>query len=109
MTKRICPMCKKVYEGYPALSRKDNETEICPVCGTREALEAWASTINPSVDEVFGDVMKYFDTGEEAEWMGKTKNPEEKLHGKVVNVWWEPFSNCTAYEDGYVDREYIGD
>ena len=38
---RTCPMCGRQYEDYPAISRKDNETEICPVCGMREALEAW--------------------------------------------------------------------
>ena len=35
----ICPKCKR--EGvmkFPALSRRDNETEICSDCGTAEAL-----------------------------------------------------------------------
>ena len=36
--KRICPCCGKAYSGYPALSRRDNKTLICPDCGTREAL-----------------------------------------------------------------------
>lgn len=36
----ICPSCGKAYAGHPALSRKDNKTDICPDCGTREALEA---------------------------------------------------------------------
>ena len=27
------------YQGYPALSRVDNRTEICPDCGIREAIE----------------------------------------------------------------------
>ncbi len=35
-----CPICKKIYSGHPALSRKDNKTLICPDCGTREALES---------------------------------------------------------------------
>lgn len=35
---RICPKCGKQYDGHPALSRVDNETLICPDCGTREAL-----------------------------------------------------------------------
>lgn len=34
-----CPLCGRKYAGYPAISRKDNETEICPDCGTKEALE----------------------------------------------------------------------
>ena len=33
-----CPKCGKEYIGYPALSRKDNKTEICPLCGVLEAL-----------------------------------------------------------------------
>ena len=39
-TERTCPRCGCTYHGRPALSRTDNETLICPDCGTREALEA---------------------------------------------------------------------
>lgn len=35
-----CPRCGAIYGGVPALSRQDNETLICPDCGTREALES---------------------------------------------------------------------
>jgi len=38
-TTKICPKCGKTYRGHPAISRVDNETPICPECGTREALE----------------------------------------------------------------------
>lgn len=38
---KICPKCKQEYSGYPALSREDNKTEICPQCGQKEALEAF--------------------------------------------------------------------
>ena len=38
--KRKCPQCGAEYQGYPAISRKDNKTPICPDCGTREALES---------------------------------------------------------------------
>ena len=37
---RTCPRCGVSYTERPALSRKDNETLICPDCGTREALES---------------------------------------------------------------------
>lgn len=37
---RICPKCGETYRGHPAISRVDNETPICPTCGTREALES---------------------------------------------------------------------
>jgi RNA polymerase subunit RPABC4/transcription elongation factor Spt4 len=36
---RICPICGKTYTEWPALSRVDNLTLICPDCGTRQALE----------------------------------------------------------------------
>ena len=39
-TERTCPKCGCTYHERPALSRTDNETLICPDCGTHEALEA---------------------------------------------------------------------
>lgn len=36
----VCPVCGQIYKGVPSLSRKDNKTQICPDCGTREALES---------------------------------------------------------------------
>lgn len=36
---KICARCGKAISGYPAISRKDNKTEICNNCGTLEALE----------------------------------------------------------------------
>lgn len=35
---KICPKCGSRYHEPPALSRADNQTLICPDCGTREAL-----------------------------------------------------------------------
>ena len=40
----VCPICKKDYYGHPAISRKDNKTEICPNCGIIEALKDWRSS-----------------------------------------------------------------
>ncbi len=37
---RVCPLCGRAYLEAPALSRTDNETLICPDCGTRQALES---------------------------------------------------------------------
>ena len=37
---RICPLCGQTYTDAPALSRTDNETLICPDCGTRQALDS---------------------------------------------------------------------
>lgn len=36
----LCPRCGRSYHGVPALSRTDGKTQICPDCGTREALES---------------------------------------------------------------------
>ena len=41
-----CPLCKRPIEGYPAISRKDNKTEICSRCGQAEALDAMLRFIN---------------------------------------------------------------
>lgn len=38
---RKCPRCSKYFAELPAISRKDNKTEICSNCGTEEALEAF--------------------------------------------------------------------
>ena len=43
----VCPRCGKTCYERPALSRVDNETLICPDCGTREALES----IGVSIEE----------------------------------------------------------
>lgn len=40
ITEKICPKCGQAYREPPALSREDNETLICPDCGTREALQS---------------------------------------------------------------------
>ena len=37
---RVCPLCGKAYAEPPALSRTDNETPLCPDCGTRQALDS---------------------------------------------------------------------
>lgn len=37
---RVCPLCGQTYTDAPALSRTDNETLICPDCGTRQALDS---------------------------------------------------------------------
>jgi len=36
---KTCPLCGKEYKGHPAISRVDNQTPLCPTCGTRQALE----------------------------------------------------------------------
>lgn len=42
-----CPMCGQIYSGYPALSRRDNKTEICSDCGMTEALNDYMGVPYP--------------------------------------------------------------
>ena len=34
----ICPRCKKLVKDYPAISRRDDMTDICGKCGREEAM-----------------------------------------------------------------------
>lgn len=46
---RVCPKCGESYSEPPALSRVDNKTEICPLCGTKEALDSMGLTEGSSM------------------------------------------------------------
>ena len=46
---QTCPICGQEYTGAPALSRIDNQTQICPDCGTRQALAAIGVTNQDAV------------------------------------------------------------
>lgn len=37
-----CSRCKRLTRDCPAISRRDNRTEVCRRCGTMEALLDWA-------------------------------------------------------------------
>jgi len=52
---KVCPLCKNEYEGYPALSRKDNKTEICSDCGVVEALSDY---MDLEKQKVMNDIAK---------------------------------------------------
>jgi len=52
----LCPRCKERYYSArytpnaappPALSRTDNRTNVCSVCGAEEALEQAAKVLTP--------------------------------------------------------------
>ncbi len=51
----VCPICGQHYIGYPALSRTDNETLICPDCGVRQALASIG--VKPEEQEQILDVI----------------------------------------------------
>ena len=43
--------------GYPSLSRADSKTEVCPECGTREALDA-AEVDKAEQDRIIAEMQK---------------------------------------------------
>ncbi|WP_301871902.1 hypothetical protein [uncultured Dialister sp.] len=53
----VRPKCGKTYTGYPAMSRPDNKTEICPEFGTREALDA-AGVGKAEQDRIIAEIQK---------------------------------------------------
>ena len=49
--KKKCPRCGAVITLYPAISRKDNKTEICSDCGVIEAIEEYIKHKNKLVQK----------------------------------------------------------
>lgn len=43
LTIRECPRCGAAYYDAPAISRKDNKTNICPLCGMDEAIQSYVA------------------------------------------------------------------
>lgn len=83
-SKKICPRCGKVYRGYPAVSRYDNETYICSDCGVEEAMVSYTGgkLTNPNV---YNNRMK--------ESFNKAKEKKNKDIKEEVNI-----ENPTAEE-----------
>ena len=46
-----CPACKDTVTDFPAISRRDNATEICSQCGNDEALADYFGTKNYCVPD----------------------------------------------------------
>lgn len=42
----VCPNCGEDYSEHPAISRKDNQTELCSNCGLKEALIIFKNNSN---------------------------------------------------------------
>lgn len=73
-TKKTCPMCNKIYVGYPALSRKDNKTLICPQCGVQEALEDYLKHLKIICEDAINFLKGYLD---EEVYTEKCRNAHE--------------------------------
>lgn len=77
---KICPICHNYINGYPALSRKDNKTEICSNCGTLEALK---------------DLKKELD--------------KEKIKESIIKKFIFNFSLTKEQEQQLIDKHYSND
>ena len=49
-----CPRCDSAMITFPALSRRDNKTDICSDCGTAEAMEDY--TQQPYDGKIYWEV-----------------------------------------------------
>jgi len=56
----VCPLCGKVYHGYPALSREDGKTLLCADCGVRQSLIA-IGIADDEIEEIIRIIHRYTD------------------------------------------------
>lgn len=56
---RMCPRCGRPYSDYPAISRYDNKTEICPDCGVEEAMINYTGGTLEAPDKYKDEARKY--------------------------------------------------
>ena len=49
-----CPHCGRLIGKHPAVSRRDNKTDVCSNCGTREALEDWEKHMEDKMNKKLG-------------------------------------------------------
>lgn len=40
-----CARCRRIIQGRPALSRKDNKSQVCSACGLIEAKEVYQKSM----------------------------------------------------------------
>ena len=107
-----CPVCGKCYNEHPAISRKDNRTEICPQCGIREALSACdmshdkAKEILEDVNELVGQKTEIFTAySQEADITFILKDGRKST--SVVGFYYgEPDDEATRKFYGKLTAEY---
>jgi len=105
VTKKFCPRCGRTYTDYPALSRYDNRTYICPDCGVEEAMINYTggklrdphvvkpepsdvneevNIENPSVEEIERD-NKNIDTAKKKELEDRIGELKQSLSDKAIS------------------------
>lgn len=81
-TPKKCPICGKTYTDFPALSRRDNKTYICPDCGVDEAMEDYFKAMSKQenlTEDLKGTGEDQTQTQEDVEQaVSEVENPTEK-------------------------------
>lgn len=81
-TPKKCPICGKTYTDFPALSRRDNKTYICPDCGVDEAMEDYFKAMSKQenlTEDLQGTGEDQTQTQEDVEQaVSEVKNPTEE-------------------------------
>lgn len=81
-TPKKCPICGKTYTHFPALSRRDNKTYICPDCGVDEAMEDYFKAMSKQenlTEDLQGTGEDQTQTQEDVEQaVSEVKNPTEE-------------------------------
>lgn len=100
---KICANCGKAIIGHPALSRKDNKTEICSNCATLEALEVFIKYNKEIIDieKKIKNKMKETFTDEQMNLLEQYQNCEDKILQDMVEqafVFGYVMSNELKYE-----------
>lgn len=109
-TEKECPKCHKKYTQFPAISRRDNKTYICPQCGVDEAIEDMLKNKKDENKEVKKENKVRFDGGylnvvmeniTEQEFWNYIQDIENTLDGETYVG--EP--TTVAWYDGVYQRE----
>lgn len=81
-TPKKCPKCGKTYTDFPALSRRDNKTYICPECGVDEAMEDYFKAMSKQenlTEDLQGTGEDQTQTQEDVEQaVSEVENPTEE-------------------------------
>lgn len=81
-TPKKCPICGKTYTDFPALSRRDNKTYICPDCGVDEAMEDYFKAMSKQenlTEDLKGTGEDQTQTQEDVEQaVSEVENPTEE-------------------------------
>ena len=56
---KMCPRCGRHYSDYPAISRYDDKTKICPDCGVEEAMINYTGGTLEAPDKYKDEARKY--------------------------------------------------